>query len=219
MRALEVIRLGKTTAWVPSLGTLVARTNGKEIPPLVESSRLTLVALTGEAVVPATFQVTVRTPDQVTAELGEVMTKGPALLATVTCISALFTPPPPARLSRATTRNLSRRLVVGSISPRVVVWLSRSESWGKIREGLVEGRKDRKIGLAPLSGLERAVAEPRSRSSQQKVSRSPSESLPAAVNWKGVPFGIMKLGPALTAGAVFPAGVAIPQIDPFPAVM
>ena len=97
--SIDVVRLGKTTAWVPSLGILVASKVGKETPPSVESSRLTLVALTGEEAVPATFQVTVRAPDQVTSVLGAVRTNGPALLVTVTCMSALFTPPPPARLS------------------------------------------------------------------------------------------------------------------------
>ena len=120
----------------------------------------------GEAVVPATDQVTVRAPDQVTAVLGEVTWKGPALPTTFTNMSSVVTPPPPARLSRAVTRN-SARDTAGNSSPKSYGVIGMSKSFGNVLELLVEGGKERKSGLLPLSAAERACAGPRSRSSQQ----------------------------------------------------
>src|SRR5258706_5335588 len=127
----------------------------------------TLVALTGAPAVPATFQVTVWILDHVTAEFGEVTTNGPVFEFTVTCMSAVLTPPPPARLSRATTRKAIVRLVVGNISPAVVVLFNMSLNRGNVRDGLDEGLNERNKGLLPLSGVVRAIEGPRSRSSQQ----------------------------------------------------
>src|SRR5678816_1542878 len=75
IRAFVVERFGTVINWVPSLGVLAARTVPKVRPPSVESKMLTLAALIGEAVVPATSQVTVWLPPavQVTAELGLVI--------------------------------------------------------------------------------------------------------------------------------------------------
>ena len=61
--------------------------------------------------------------------------------------------PPLAELSRAVTRKFIVRLVVGSISPGVVVRLRMSDHCGKVRAGLVVGLNDRNKGLLPLSGV------------------------------------------------------------------
>src|SRR4051794_27861220 len=140
---------------------------GKVVPPLVERRISTLAAFMGAPAVPATFQVTVWEPNQVTFELGAVMTKGPAFEETVTCMSELFTPPPPARLSRAVTRKCNVRLVLGNISPAVEVLFRISESFGNVREAEETGLKERNNGLLPLSGVVRVMAAPRSRCSQQ----------------------------------------------------
>ena len=134
---------------------------------MVESRIVTPDALTGASVVPATFQVIVRAPDHVTPAAGEVTTNGPALVATVTCISAEAVSPPLAELLRAVTRKFIVRLVVGSISPGVVVWLRMSVNWGKVRAGLVVGLNERNKGLLPLSDVCKVTEGPRSRSSQQ----------------------------------------------------
>src|SRR5690349_12427026 len=110
-----------TTVSAPSFGVLVASVIGNVLPPLVESKIFTVAALTGAAVVSATFQVTVRDPDHVTPAAGAVTVNGPAACTTVTCVSAEFTPPPPARLSRAVTRKFIVRFVVGSFSPATLV--------------------------------------------------------------------------------------------------
>src|SRR5262249_54265388 len=155
---------------------------GNDRPLLVESRMLTVAALIGALALPPGFHVIVCWPAQTTKLLGEVTTSGPPLVTTVTIMSALFTPPPPARLSRAVTRNCIVRLVDGSSSPAVIVLLSTSESWGNIREELKVGPKERKSGLLPLSGDATEQLGPRSRSSQQYVTASPSMSLPDAVN-------------------------------------
>src|SRR6266850_1212374 len=95
MRAIEVEIFGKRTTAIPLFGTFVARTIGKVEPPSVESRMLTLAALIGGLLVPATSQVTQRYPAQEAAAAGAVMRKGPAAPMTVTCIVALATPPPP----------------------------------------------------------------------------------------------------------------------------
>ena len=128
---------------------------------------------------------------------------GPESLRTFTCVAAELTPPPPARLSRAVTRKFIVRVVVGIDSPIVVVPDSTSGRRGNIREGLVVGRNERKIGREP-SSVSGGATVPRSNSSQPKVSASPSESLPVAVNVNGVPIGIVKAGPALTTGGLLP---------------
>ena len=94
MRAAEAVTSGSRTVQAPLLGTLLASTIGKERPPLVESRMLTLAALTGALVVPATFQVMVCAPDNVAVVAGEVTTNGPALVVTVTCVSEAATAPP-----------------------------------------------------------------------------------------------------------------------------
>ena len=204
IRAWEVERSGRRMLSEPSLGVLVASRTGNVAPPLVESRRSTVAALTGAAVVPATFQVTVRAPDQTTAVFGAVTTNGPAAPATVTVMSSVATPPPPARWSRAVTRKCSVRDVVGSLSPTTVVLFSNSDQRGKVRAGLFVGGKTLKSGLNPSSPNATERPLPESRCSQQKEMASPLVSLPDAVRVKGVPFGIVKSAPALTEGAVFP---------------
>lgn len=70
---------------LPSFGVLL-NTALKLVPPLLENKILTLLQLTGAAVVLATFQVTVwlLKPAQVTAVFGTVTWKGPAALTVVT---------------------------------------------------------------------------------------------------------------------------------------
>ena len=152
MRAAEAVTSGSRTVQAPLLGALLASTIGKERPPLVERRILTLAALIGALVVPATFQVMVCAPDNVTAVAGEVTTNGPALVVTVICVSAAAVAPPVCRLSRAVTRKFIVRLVVGNLSPGVVVWLRTSDNCGKVRAGLVVGLNERNRGLLPLSG-------------------------------------------------------------------
>ena len=60
IRAVDVGVLGIKTDSEPSLAVLAARTVGNVLPPSVEREILTFAALTGAAVVLATFQVTVR---------------------------------------------------------------------------------------------------------------------------------------------------------------
>jgi hypothetical protein len=58
------------------------------------------------------------------------------------------------------------RVVVGSDSPKVVVPARLSESFGKVREGLDTGSKERKSGRVPSSVLG-GEGFPRSNCSQQ----------------------------------------------------
>src|SRR5437879_3024859 len=112
-------------------------------------------------------------------------------------------PPPPARLSRAVTRKFIVRVVTGRDSPKVEPPERMSERRGNVRDGLLVGRNERKIGREP-SSVSGGATVPRSNSSQPKVSASPSGSLPVAVNVNGVPIGIVKAGPALTTGGLLP---------------
>src|SRR4051812_8070860 len=105
--------------------------------------------------------------------------KGPLLESTLTCIAPVFTPPPPAWLSRAVTRKVIVRLVTGRDSPNVVVPDKMSDNCGKVRVGLDTGANDRKIGRSPLSVCGGPGA-PKSNSSQQYVRASASGSLPLA---------------------------------------
>ena len=70
--------------------------------------------------------------------------------------------------------------VVGSDSPNVAVFESRSASLGNVRAEIVAGLNERKIGRLPLSVFGGA-AVPRSNSSQHHVSASPFGSLPEPV--------------------------------------
>src|SRR5262249_13794258 len=141
---------------------------GKVLPPSVDRRMLTKAALIGAAAVPETFHVTVRAVPaaQETAVLGAGSAKAAPLSTTVSLASARLTPPPPAWLSRTLTWKLRARLVVGRLSPRLVVLLIRLESLGKVRVGLAVGLNERNRGLAPLSAAASVVAAPRSRSSQ-----------------------------------------------------
>lgn len=153
--AVVVGLLGTVIFCEPSLGVPEARVMGKVSPPSVDSSMLTLAALIGDAVVLATFQLTVCCVPvlQVTFVLGEVTVKGPAVETTLTSAVSLLVRPPPARLSRTVTRKLRVRVVVGSDSPSDEVLFSMSESFGKVRDGLLTGSKDRKMGRLPSSVL------------------------------------------------------------------
>ena len=121
MRAVVVPVFGMVTDSVPSFGVLARSTVGKVIPPSVEREIFTLAALTGTAVVLATFQVTVKgiPPVTVTAVFGAVTPNGPLSARTFTAVVASLIPPPPARLSRTVTRNCIVRVVVGMDSPLI----------------------------------------------------------------------------------------------------
>ena len=190
MRAWLVEMLGSRTDSEPSLAVVVASATGNVTPPFVERRMVTLAALIGEAVVPATSQVTVRKPDQTTGVFGEVTRNGPAVPTTVTAMSSVVTPPPPTRLSRAVTRKFIVREVVGRASPAVSELFNRSDSLGNVRTGPTVGGKDRKRGLLPLSAAPKFWAGPRSRSSQQYVIGWPFGSVPKAVSANGVRDGI-----------------------------
>src|ERR1035441_2781706 len=161
IRAAEESIAGSRTLQTPLLGALLARTIGKERPPSVESRMLTPPALIGALVEPATSQVMVCAPDHVTPAAGPVTMNGPALVVTVTCMSEEAMAAPLVELSRAVTRKVSVRLVVGSISPRVAVWLRMSDHCGNVRAGLVVGSKERNKGLLPLSGVSKVMEGPR----------------------------------------------------------
>src|SRR5262245_58412891 len=152
---------------VPSLGVLASTVLGKVAPPSVESRIVTFGQFTGAWVVFATSHVTVCwvPPTQVTLVFGAVTLNGPAPPAIVMVVEALATPPPPLRLSRAVSRNFIARLVVGSDSPKVVVLLRISESFGNVRDRLLVGANERKIGRLPLS-VSGGEGVPRSNSSQ-----------------------------------------------------
>ena len=87
--AVVVGVLGMVTTSLPSLVVLATNVL-KVVPPSVEMDIFTLAQLTGEAVVLATFQVTVcdELPAHDTAVLGAVTEKGPDVLVTVTVMSA-----------------------------------------------------------------------------------------------------------------------------------
>ena len=77
--------LGRVTDCEPSFGVLAANTVGNVCPPSVLKDIFTLAQLTGEAVVLATFHVTVCAEPlaQLTAVLGEVTVNGPEVLLKV----------------------------------------------------------------------------------------------------------------------------------------
>ena len=73
----------------PSLAVAVANTVGNVCPPSVDNNIFTDAQFTDPALVPFTLQVTVADPPalQVTAVLGAVTAKGPAVFVTVTTAS------------------------------------------------------------------------------------------------------------------------------------
>src|SRR5262249_10147087 len=118
----------------------------------VERKISTFAAPTGDAVVLATFQVTVCVlpPGQDTAELGEVTWNGPAAEVTETVICALLTPPFP---SRTETRYGMLRVKRGRDAPRANVLVRRLEFRGNWRELPVTGLNERwNAPLVPVSG-------------------------------------------------------------------
>src|SRR6476661_981833 len=138
MRAVDEVMAGSVTMALPLLGTPLSSVVGYVKPPSVERRMFTVAQLTGAAVVPATFQVTVwaAPPVQVTAVLGAVTTKGPAVLLTFRLRKALKSTPPitpagPLCWSRAVQRNFSVRVTVGRRSPMLVVLASRLLRRGK----------------------------------------------------------------------------------------
>src|SRR5262249_36925780 len=130
-------------------------------------------------------------------------------------MSSVATPPPPARLSRAVTRQLLVRDAAYMRSARLADRLFVPEpsmltaaapvppatvlrnptrielSVGRLRVGLVLGLISVNSGLAPLSAVLSCVAAPLSRSCQSYVSGSPSGSEPVAVSANGVPVGMV----------------------------
>ena len=97
MRAVDVGVFGIVTLWLPSLAVLAARTVGNVLPPSVEKEIFTFAALTGAAVVLATFQVTVcaEFPTKETLVFGDVTANGPLPASTVTDEFAVLIPPVP----------------------------------------------------------------------------------------------------------------------------
>src|SRR5689334_16646338 len=116
-RASVVFTFGSTMGSEPSFAVPAASVVGNVLPPSVESRMFTLAVFTGATLVFATSHVTVCAPASNMLVLGEVTRNGPALALTVTDMLAIATPPQAARLSRAVTRKLSVRLVVGRYSP------------------------------------------------------------------------------------------------------
>ena len=112
-------RLGTVNISVPSFAVLALRTVENLFSPSVESEILTLAQFTGAPDVPATFQVTVCIDPVVhtTAVFGAAMLNGPLVPLTVNVEVAVLMPPPPARLSRATTWKVIVRPMLGRISP------------------------------------------------------------------------------------------------------
>ncbi len=219
---------GMVTASVPSLGVEARSVVGHVLPPSSESRMATLAQLTGAAVVDATFQVTVwpEPAAQETAVFGAVTWNGPAVEVTLTVIVSFWTPPPPARLSRAVTRKVIVRVVAGSTSAGTygegsvaggTFALARMYfSRGKVREGLEDGSKGRKIGAFPFSPG--APCGPRSNSSHAYVRASPFGSEPVAVSVNGVDLGIVTSAPAETVGAPFPVALEAAHV-PEPVVV
>jgi hypothetical protein len=109
---------GIVTTSEPSFGVLFARMTGNVNPELVDIEIFTAAQLTGALFVFATFQVTfwVEPAVQTTAADGLVTSNGPASARTFSCVSAEFTAPPFARLSRTVTLNRMVRVVVGNDS-------------------------------------------------------------------------------------------------------
>ena len=221
-RACVVAIAGKVTACVPSFGVLAARDSGNVAPPSVDRRMLTEAVLIGAAFVPETFQVTVCVPaGRLTAVFGAVTRNG-CVAATVTVVSALFTPPVPAWLSRTEARNLTCRPTVGRNSDQqliapgsaghvpvfaFVVFARMLLIRGNVRLGLEVGSNERKSGPLALFTLSSSWRTPASYCSQVYVRASPSVSLPAAVRLKGVRAGIVNGPPTTeTVGAVFPLG-------------
>ena len=87
--AVVVGRLGMLNVSEPSFVVLAINTVGKVCPPSVDKDIFTLAQLTGEPVVPATFQAIVceDEPGHERFVLGWVMINGPEVLLTVTAIS------------------------------------------------------------------------------------------------------------------------------------
>ena len=166
IRAVDVVTFGSVTDCEPSLGVAAASVVGNVVPPSVDSRMLTLAQFTGDAVVLATFHVTVwvLALPHVTAVLGEVTWNGPAAAVTLKVIDAKSTPPPPIRLSRTVMRKLSARVVFGSVSPMAAAPPRIVDRRGNVRVGLALEFHERKNGgLVVEPG---AAAGPRSNSSQ-----------------------------------------------------
>ena len=167
IRAVVVETSGRVTCSEPSFGVLAISVVGKVSPPSVESRMLTLAALTGAAVVDATFQVTVCRPLRFSPPLGAVRRNGPAAVVEVTWVVALPSRPPPARLSLTVTLKFMVRLLLGKVSPTLT---APAVGLGKLRVGLVLGGKVRNSGCTPSSigtaPAPRAACVPRSNCSQ-----------------------------------------------------
>jgi hypothetical protein len=189
--ACVVLTLGSVTTSEPSLSVLSTSTVEKEFPPFVESRIRTFAQLTGVRFVDATFHVTVVVPLNDPAAFGAVTVNGPAVPFTVITTLSTAVPPFPDALSRATTRYCIVLATCGRISPNAVVFASRFESRGNVRDGLDVGSHVRWIGFVPLSVPTATEAVPVFRCSHEYVIALPSESDPVAVSTNGVCFGIV----------------------------
>ena len=139
--AVVVTLLGTVIDSVPSLGVLASSTMGNVLPPSVDKLIFTFAQFTGAAFELFTLQVMVceEPGAQVTAVLGAVTAKGPAVAEMITCISSLVLLPPPLWLSRAVNRKLSVRATEGSTSHLLVLVPPSMEArLGKVRAGTVE---------------------------------------------------------------------------------
>ena len=117
---------------------VLASSSGYVRPPSRLRRRFTRAQLTGATFVLATAQVTVWVvpPAQLTAVLGAVTTKGPAVEVTFRLTKALETMPPttpaaPLWTSRTVQRNLSVRATLGRRSPGASVLATSSFRRGK----------------------------------------------------------------------------------------
>src|SRR4051812_7245373 len=110
----------------------------------------TFEQLTGAALLPATFQVTVAVllplAAQLVALLCEVTVKGPAEASVFTVTEVWAVQPPPVASSRTITIKFSGRVTLGSTSKGVAAPLTRSAIRGNTRVLAVVGGKERKSG-------------------------------------------------------------------------
>src|SRR5687767_7251104 len=160
----------------------------KALPPLEEKPRSTRLATLPP---PTVHVVGIVHPSPITSPpFGLVMKKG--ALDTVSTASSLEIPPPPARLSRAVSRNVIVRSVTGRNSPFHTVLERMSVRFGNTRTSpSAVGGTDRKSGPSPGSVLMLRGPDATSYCSHVNNKPSPSGSLPLPVNSNGVPLGMV----------------------------
>jgi hypothetical protein len=167
---------------------------GKVLPPSVDNRMFNISAqFTGAIFVLATFHPTVCGPEaQVTAVLGELTMKGPAVLLTLNANELKFIPPPPALLSLTVNRKLRFLVYDGKISPMVEVLFKRSLSLGKVLVVETTGENDLKIGAFPTGAVGRRLRQDQIVPSSTSMNLGVSVSVAEPVNSNGVLIGIVK---------------------------